>query len=172
MTLILATRFTSEDLISNIQALLFSAQGMQKSARDVLDDPSNVFEDDDMLCRVVPPLLDACVQELKDMLEGCKAMELNFKKFLAWIHPESMKPVKSQDVLMWFETLIKNIRECNDRNQALWGDDESSVDSSVSAATIMTAQKRDTIQKLNEQVNDDTLEEFLAQSALRIGINT
>jgi uncharacterized protein YsxB (DUF464 family) len=111
--LMLTTRITSEDLIMHIKVLLFSAQDMQKKVRDVLDDPNNVFEDDDMLCRAVPPFLDACIQELQGLLEKCKAMELNFKKFLAWIHPES--PAKSQEVLLWFETLIKNIREVNDK---------------------------------------------------------
>jgi hypothetical protein len=167
----LLARYSMEDLVSAIQALFISAQNMQRSVQTVLNDPNNVFDDDDMLCRVVPPLLDACIEELGDMLEGCKAMEQNFKKFLAWVHPESVKAVKTQDVLLWFETLIKNIRECNDKNEALWVDDEASVGSSSSAATIISTQKRGTITNASEQVNDDSLEEFLAQSAKRIGIN-
>ncbi len=166
----LLARYSMEDLASGIQALFHSAQNMQRSVETVLNDPNNVFDDDDMLCRVVPPLLDACIEELGDMLQGCKAMELNFKQFLAWIHPESVKAVKTQDVLLWFETLIKNIRECNDRNEALWVDDEASVGSSTSAATIISTQNRDTIMNAT-QVNDDSLEEFLAQSAKRIGIS-
>jgi hypothetical protein len=163
-------RFSLEDLVSAIQALFQSAKTMQNSVQTVLNDPNNVFDDDDMLCRVVPPLLDACIQELGEMLDGCKVMEQNFKEFLAWVHPQNTKAVKTQDVLLWFETLMKCVRECNDRNEALWGDDAASIDSSVSAATILSAQKRDTILNSSEQVNDDTLEEFLAQSAKRIGI--
>jgi hypothetical protein len=144
---------------------------MQKSVLVVLNDPNNVFDDDDVLCRVVPQLLDACIEELGEMLKRCQVMERNFKDFLAWIHPESYKAFKAQDVLILFQTLIKCISECNERNDALWNEDAVSIDSSVSAATILSAQDRHTKVIATEQVNDDSLEEFLAQSAKRIGIN-
>lgn len=148
-----------------------SVQSMQKSVLTVLNDPMNVFDDDDMFCRGAPPLLDACIQELGDMLEKCKVMEQNFKAFLSWIHPEAMKPAKTLDVLLWFDTLIKCIRECNDRNDALWGEDAISVDSSLSAVTTMSPKDHSAINILTEQIDDDSLEEFLAQSAKRIGIH-
>ena len=143
---------------------------MQRSVLTVLNDPMNVFDDDDMFCRGAPPLLDACIQELGDMLEKCKVMEQNFKAFLSWIHPEAMKPAKTHDVLLWFDTLFKCIRECNERNEALWVEDEVSVDSNVSAATMVSPQNRLAMSNLKDQINDDSLEEFLAESAKRIGI--
>ncbi len=148
-----------------------TVQMMQRSVEAVLNDPSNVFDDDDVLCRVVPQLLDACIEELSDMLRRCTVMEQNFKDFLAWIHPESFKPFKAQDVLILFQSLIRCISECNGRNEALWGEDAVSVDSSVSAATVLSAQDRQPNVIATEQIDDDSLEEFLAQSAKRIGIN-
>ncbi len=164
-------RFGAEDLVSGIQNLFNTVQMMQKSVTTVLNDPQNVFDDDDVLCRVVPQLLEACIEELGDMLKSCQVMEQNFKEFLAWIHPpESMKSAKAQDILMLFQTLIKWIRECNERNDALWYEDAVSVDSTVSAATVLSAQDRQINVVATEQVNDDSLEEFLAQSAKRIGV--
>jgi hypothetical protein len=81
-----------------------------------------------------------------------------------------MKSAKAQDILMLFQTLIKWIRECNERNDALWYEDAVSVDSTVSAATVLSAQDRQINVVATEQVNDDSLEEFLAQSAKRIGV--
>ncbi len=153
-----------------------SVKSMQNSVLIVLNDPKNVFDDDDMFCRLAPPLLDACIQELGDMLVKCKEMEQNFKGFLSWIHPEAMKPAKTHDVLLWFGTLIKCIRECNERNEALWGDGEeiASVDSGLSTVTTVSPKDHTEINAINiltEQINDDSLEEFLAQSAKRIGIH-
>ena len=162
-------RFGSDDLVAGVSALFSLVQNMRNDVRAVLDDPKNVFEDDDLFARDVPPLLDAFIEELEHMVQKCKEMEKNFAEFLAWIHPASAKAVKTQDCLHWFEFLIKCIRECNDRNEALWIEDEVSVDSRASSSTILSPQDRKTI-KLSDQINDDSLEEFLAESAKRIGI--
>jgi len=169
-TFMRAIRFGSEDLLQGIQALFSSAKDMKMSVGDILNDPGNVFEDDDSFARDVPPLLDACIEELGHMLQKCKTMEKSFAEFLAWIHPASTKAVKTMDVLQWFEFLIKCIRECNERNEALWVEDEVSVDSNVSAATMVSPQNRLAMSNLKDQINDDSLEEFLAESAKRIGI--
>ena len=44
------------------------------------------------------------------------------------------------------------------------------VDSAVSAATVLSAQDRQINVVATEQVNDDSLEEFLANVAKRIGV--
>jgi hypothetical protein len=148
-----------------------SVLDLQSNLLSVLNNPNNVFDDDDLLCRGAPAVLSACIEELEELRQRCDVMKNNFQAFLDWIHPQSSKAAKPQDVLKWFETFIKCVRECNSRNTLLWVEDSASVSSSLTATTVSNDRKSMASNILSEQINDDSLEEFLAQSAKRIGIN-
>ena len=70
-------RFGSDDLVAGVSALFSLVQNMRKDVRAVLDDPKNVFEDDDLFARDVPPLLDACIEELEHMVQDRKSTSRN-----------------------------------------------------------------------------------------------